>query len=154
MARGSVIVACVATAFAAPVLVAQAVPPGQDTASVAIPESAWPPAGMCRVWLRGVPERQQPAPTDCGTALRTRPRDATLLMGQPAQEGKQLMNTLSPAGRAAHGVLVQDSSMMRHNPARGARGTLAPASSRVTVPPRPDSSKPKATRKPPGPLEP
>ncbi len=146
--------ACVATAFAAPVLAAQAVPPGQDTASAAIPESAWPPAGMCRVWLRGVPERQQPAPTDCGTALRTRPRDATLLMGQPAQEGKQIMNTLSPPGRAARGVLVQDSSTMRRSSAGGARGTLAPASAKVTVPPKSDSSKPKATRKPPGPLEP
>ena len=53
----------------------------QDAKSSAVPESAMPPAGMCRVWLRDVPERQQPAPTDCATAIRMMPRDAQVLFG-------------------------------------------------------------------------
>ncbi len=40
-----------------------------------------PPAGMCRVWLRDVPPMQQPAPTDCRSALRTKPVDATVIYG-------------------------------------------------------------------------
>lgn len=53
----------------------------QDSKGSTVPESAMPPAGMCRVWLRDVPERQQPAPTDCATAIRTMPRDAMVLFG-------------------------------------------------------------------------
>lgn len=83
-------------AFAAPVL-AQGKPAEKEAADVVIPETAWPPAGMCRVWLRDVPERQQPAPTDCVTALRSRPRDATLLMGEPIQDARRLLQVLAPA---------------------------------------------------------
>jgi hypothetical protein len=53
----------------------------QDSKAAPVPESAMPPAGMCRVWLRDVPERQQAAPTDCATAIRTMPRDAMVLFG-------------------------------------------------------------------------
>ena len=35
---------------------------------IIIPASAMPPEGMCRVWLKDVPERSQPAATDCATA--------------------------------------------------------------------------------------
>ena len=53
----------------------------QDGKGSTVPESAMPPAGMCRVWLRDVPERQQPAPTDCAAAIRTMPRNAMVLFG-------------------------------------------------------------------------
>ena len=53
----------------------------KDTRSTTVPEAAMPPAGMCRVWLRDVPERQQPAPSDCATAIRMVPRDAIVLFG-------------------------------------------------------------------------
>ena len=46
-----------------------------------IPAAYLPPAGMCRVWLRDVPPVQQPAPTDCRSALRAKPVGATVVYG-------------------------------------------------------------------------
>ena len=47
----------------------------------AIPASARPPRGMCRVWIDGVPAAQQPAATDCQTAIKNRPANAHLIFG-------------------------------------------------------------------------
>ena len=44
-----------------------------------IPRSLRPPHGMCRVWLDNVPARQQPAPTDCATAIRNRPPNGRVI---------------------------------------------------------------------------
>lgn len=38
-----------------------------------IPRGHLPPAGMCRVWIDGVPPGRQARPTDCRTAMRNRP---------------------------------------------------------------------------------
>lgn len=46
-----------------------------------IPESMRPPAGMCRVWLDDVPAAQQPAVTDCPTAVRNRPAKGRVIFG-------------------------------------------------------------------------
>ena len=51
----------------------------RDTGSV--PVNARPPAGMCRIWLDDVPVSQQPAPTDCGTAVRNRPPTGRVVFG-------------------------------------------------------------------------
>jgi hypothetical protein len=39
---------------------------------------------MCRVWLDNVPPAQQPAPTDCATAIRRKPQKARVIFGEPA----------------------------------------------------------------------
>lgn len=49
-----------------------------------IPPGMLPPEGKCRIWMEGVPASQQPAPTDCQTALRNRSRDGFLIFGPPA----------------------------------------------------------------------
>jgi hypothetical protein len=49
-----------------------------------IPPGQRPPAGMCRVWIDGVPPGRQPAPTDCATALATRPANARVIYGDRA----------------------------------------------------------------------
>ena len=46
-----------------------------------IPRAYRPPPGMCRVWLDDVPPGQQPAPTDCKTALRNKPAKARVIFG-------------------------------------------------------------------------
>jgi hypothetical protein len=56
---------------------AQAQKRGKDD----IPASSRPPAGMCRIWLDGVPAAQQPAPTDCATAVRNRPAKGRVIFG-------------------------------------------------------------------------
>lgn len=51
---------------------------GQDND---VPKSHRPPPGMCRVWLDDVPPGQQPASTDCKSALRSKPAKARVIFG-------------------------------------------------------------------------
>lgn len=63
---------------------------GQSRAAVprdTVPLGMLPPAGKCRIWMDGVPAAQQPAPTDCATALRQRPANGTILYGPASREG-------------------------------------------------------------------
>lgn len=46
-----------------------------------VPSGFEPPAGMCRIWINEVPASQQPAPTDCVTAVRNRPANARVIFG-------------------------------------------------------------------------
>ena len=46
-----------------------------------VPPGHLPPAGMCRIWIEGVPPGQQPAPTDCQTAVATKPANARVIWG-------------------------------------------------------------------------
>jgi hypothetical protein len=36
---------------------------------------------MCRIWLDDVPAAQQPAPTDCASAVRNRPAKGRVIFG-------------------------------------------------------------------------
>lgn len=47
----------------------------------AVPAESRPPRGMCRVWLDHVPAAQQPAVTDCPTAIKNRPSNGRVLFG-------------------------------------------------------------------------
>lgn len=49
-----------------------------------VPREYRPPRGMCRIWIDGVPARQQPAPTDCPTAVRNKPRNGRVIFGEEA----------------------------------------------------------------------
>lgn len=44
-----------------------------------VPRDRRPPPGLCRIWLDNVPASQQPAPTDCATAVRNRPEGAKVI---------------------------------------------------------------------------
>ena len=46
-----------------------------------IPPAYRPPQGMCRIWIEGVPPAQQPAPTDCVSAVRNRPANGYVVFG-------------------------------------------------------------------------
>ena len=63
-----------ATSAGAQVIVrANAVPPGQR-----------PPAGLCRVWIDGVPAGRQPRATDCATARANAPLNSRIIVGADA----------------------------------------------------------------------
>jgi len=36
---------------------------------------------MCRIWIDNVPPEQQPAPTDCASAVKNRPLNARVIFG-------------------------------------------------------------------------
>jgi len=74
----SVLLALCFVALASP-LAAQAKTRADSNAD--IPKSERPPAGMCRIWLDNVPAAQQPAPTDCATAVRNRPAKGRVIFG-------------------------------------------------------------------------
>jgi hypothetical protein len=54
-----------------------------------VPPGFYPPAGMCRVWIDGVPAGQQPAPTDCASAVRNRPANGKVLFGDDPPKSKK-----------------------------------------------------------------
>ena len=60
-----------------------------------VPKGHEPPPGMCRVWIDDVPAGQQPAPTDCATAVRNKPKNATVIFGPERERGK----TVPPLSR-------------------------------------------------------
>ena len=75
-----------AMAIAVPTARAQApvrTPPVQKQE---IPKNLRPPAGMCRVWLEKVPANQQPAPTDCASAIRNRPPNARVIFSEDSEK--------------------------------------------------------------------
>jgi len=53
-----------------------------------VPPGFFPPAGMCRIWLNDVPAGQQPAPTDCASAVRNRPANGRVLFGDDPKNKK------------------------------------------------------------------
>ena len=54
-----------------------------------VPPGFFPPVGMCRIWINDVPPGQQPAPTDCASAVRNRPSNGKVLFGDEQQKGKK-----------------------------------------------------------------
>jgi hypothetical protein len=61
---------------------------------------------MCRIWLDDVPPAQQPAPTDCATAVRNRPAKGRVIFGddyvKPTKtKGDEKARDTSTKGRPA-----------------------------------------------------
>lgn len=51
-----------------------------------VPPAYRPPQGMCRIWIDGVPPDQQPAPTDCVSAVRNRPVNGSVIFGDDVKK--------------------------------------------------------------------
>lgn len=51
-----------------------------------IPAAYRPPKGMCRIWLKDVPPAQQPAPTDCATAVKNTPQNGRVIFGDTEEK--------------------------------------------------------------------
>ena len=61
----------------------------EKSEKIDVPKGFLPPAGMCRVWVDGVPAAQQPAPTDCASAVRNKPANGRVIYGEDAVKGKK-----------------------------------------------------------------
>ena len=62
---------------------------GRGKGRDSIPTAYRPPAGMCRIWLDNVPPAQQPAPTDCASAVRNRPSNGRVIFGDEPKDKKE-----------------------------------------------------------------
>jgi hypothetical protein len=63
---------------------------GRSQGKDSIPTAYRPPAGMCRIWLDNVPPAQQPAPTECASAVRNRPSNGRVIFGdEPRDKGQR-----------------------------------------------------------------
>lgn len=78
-----------------------------------IPDEYRPPKGMCRVWLKDVPPAQQPAPTDCATAVKKAPPNGRVIFGdteevknKPKSDPKDLPNAKGLTGKPGSGPPV------------------------------------------------
>ncbi len=71
----------------------------QPSREQVVPPAFYPPAGMCRIWINQVPAAQQPAPTDCASAVRNRPANGKVLFGdQPkGKKSKTEKDNSNPA---------------------------------------------------------
>ena len=67
----------------------QTTQPTQSRRDPIVPPGFFPPAGMCRIWINDVPPGQQPAPTDCVSAVRNRPANGRVLFGDDPQKTKK-----------------------------------------------------------------
>lgn len=73
---------------------AQGAAPRRPEIKVEIPRTLRPPPGMCRVWVDQVPPSQQPAPTDCASAIRNRPPNGRVIFAdERPRDGKAKGNT-------------------------------------------------------------
>lgn len=70
--------------------------------SARVPAAYAPPAGLCRLWIEGVPPSQQPAPTDCASAIKNRPSNASVVFG-PQRRGES--SDLPPFTRRTNAML-------------------------------------------------
>lgn len=99
--RPALLPSAVAALLAVPALgAAQA---SARTSRDTVPLTMLPPAGKCRIWMTGVPAAQQPAPTDCSTALRQKPANGVLLYG-PAQRDADAERFDPQVGQDARGA--------------------------------------------------
>lgn len=65
-------------------------PESQPQGGEDVPKAYRPPPGMCRIWLDKVPAKQQPAPTDCPTAVKNKPTNGKVLFGDDyVEKGKK-----------------------------------------------------------------
>jgi hypothetical protein len=91
----TVVLICGVLAGATPVA-AQSATKDSARKSAPIPADARPPKGMCRIWIDGVPATQQPAATDCRTAVKNLPPNGHVLFGDDFADSSKTKATDKP----------------------------------------------------------
>ena len=133
MSRSLIRVLCLAgslASLAALPLSAQEKSTKETKAASNVPQSAQPPAGLCRVWLENVPASQQPAPTDCATAIKNRPNHARIVFGNLSEEAakpQQKTTTMPSTSRTNGWGANRLADPPRQNDAAGVRPVNATA---------------------------
>ncbi len=84
---------------------------GRSRASDDVPPAYRPPPGMCRIWLDNVAPAQQPAPTDCNSAVRNRPANARVLFGDDYAKRGSGGDAARLSAPAPGGVIVASATL-------------------------------------------
>jgi hypothetical protein len=124
---------------------APAAPAGARAATPTVPVHLLPPAGKCRVWMEEVPATQQPAPTDCATALRLKPANAVVLYGPPLREEDEAFERATPTTSRSAARAADEATRTRRTPAKASAGAAAPPPAKSAAP---SSPRPPAERRP------
>jgi hypothetical protein len=137
-----------------------------------IPEHMQPPVGKCRIWMDGVSPAQQPAPTDCQTALRQKPSNGTVVFGPTEKVSSARSFGVRPRATRQDSAAESESSEARRpttpparpgdrtndrTPTRSAEGSQekAPEKAPERTPPRtPDRTQPRSPDRSPPPASP
>ncbi|MCC6931593.1 MAG: hypothetical protein IT359_21565 [Gemmatimonadaceae bacterium] len=95
--KAAVIALGLALVGSAPVVASAQTPPVRSLVPVKprgeareeVPVSHLPPAGMCRIWIDNVPPAQQPAPTDCASAIKNRPSNGRVIFPEDGARSRK-----------------------------------------------------------------
>lgn len=129
-------------AIALPAALAAQQRPRPTPAPPRIPEAMVPPAGKCRIWMDDVSPAQQPAPTDCQTAIRQKPANATVIFGPSERD-------LKIRGFTSRQRQTRLDTVARRTPVPGRRETAPRPTGRPSSrPTKPDSSRQAPPRRP------
>jgi len=79
---------CIAV-FAALAIATPAMAQGRGRGNGGVPPGQRPPAGMCRIWIDGLPPGHQPAPTDCATAAARVPYNGRIIYGDQTSRSRR-----------------------------------------------------------------
>jgi hypothetical protein len=79
-----------------------------------IPAEYKPPKGMCRIWLKDVPAKQQPAPTDCAAAVKNVPQNGRVIFGDV--EDKKSKDTLPENAKGLTGKGSAPPALLKKKP--------------------------------------
>ena len=82
------------------------IPKASPKQQPSVPPAYRPPQGMCRIWIDGVPPDQQPAPTDCVSAVRNRPVNGTVIYGDDSPKKGDSKPKKKKSGLDALGSLL------------------------------------------------
>jgi len=71
-----------------------------------VPAEYKPPKGMCRIWLKDVPPKQQPAPTDCAAAVKNVPQNGRVVFGDTDKDAAKKPKDVPPEAKGFAGKSV------------------------------------------------
>lgn len=140
LAASVAFVSLLAAPFAAPLAAQER---GEPAAPV-VPAHLMPPTGKCRIWMEGVAPAQQPAPTDCQTALRQKPANGTVIFGPTVRQ--DAARAFRPSARPASGRAAVRDSVKRDSTPQRATPARVPTPTKSA--PRRDSTRRDTTRLP------
>lgn len=126
---------------------ADAVRPESSARQPDVPADMMPPAGKCRIWMQGVSPAQQPAPTDCKTALRQRTSNGVVVFG-PTEKRPLAVPGFRSQPRPARVDSASRTPPERTRPERNTDAAKEAAPRRVPTPAPRRNSTPATSRRP------